>query len=41
MLRSVSVPAVVGLDGEGRVSCRFINPRNDEVHVVLTAVHRP
>jgi hypothetical protein len=41
MLRSVSVPAVVSLDAEGRVACRFINPRNDEVHVVLTAVRRP
>jgi hypothetical protein len=41
MLRSVSVPAVVSVDAEGRVACRFINPRNDELHVVLTAVRRP
>jgi len=41
MLASVSVPAVVSLDGEGRVACRFVNPRNDEVHVVLKARRRP
>jgi hypothetical protein len=41
MLSSVSVPAVVSLDPEGRVACRFINPRNDEVHVVLKARRRP
>jgi hypothetical protein len=41
MLESVSVPAVVYLDQEGRVACRFVNPRNDEVHVVLKARRRP
>ena len=41
MLTSVSVPAVVSLDEEGRVACRFVNPRNDEVHVVLKARRRP
>jgi hypothetical protein len=41
MLSSVSVPAVVSLDEEGRVACRFINPRNDEIHVVLKARRRP
>jgi hypothetical protein len=41
MLASVSVPAVVSLDEEGRVACRFVNPRNDEVHVVLKARRRP
>ena len=41
MLSSVSVPAVVSLDEEGRVACRFVNPRNDEVHVVLKARRRP
>lgn len=41
MLDSVSVPAVVALDEEGRVACRFVNPRNDEIHVVLTARRRP
>jgi len=39
-LGSVSVPAVVSLDGEGRVACRFVNPRNDELHVVLKARKR-
>jgi hypothetical protein len=41
MLSSVSVPAVISLDEEGRVACRFVNPRNDEVHVVLKARRRP
>lgn len=41
MLSSVSVPAVVTLDEEGRVACRFVNPRNDEVHVVLKARRHP
>lgn len=36
-LVSVNVPAVVSLDAEGRVACRFVNPRNDELHVVLKA----
>jgi hypothetical protein len=40
MLGSVSVPAVISLDREG-VACRFVNPRNDEVHVVLKARRRP
>jgi len=40
-LSSVSVPAVVSLDEGGRVACRFVNPRNDEVHVVLKARRRP
>ena len=33
--------AVISLDDEGRVGCRFVNPRNDEVHVVLKARRRP
>jgi len=41
MLTSVSIPAVVTLDDEGRVACRFVNPRNDEIHVVLKARRRP
>jgi hypothetical protein len=41
MLIAVSVPAVITLDQEGRVACRFVNPRNDEVHVVLKARRRP
>ena len=36
-LVSASVPAVVSLDAEGRVVLRFVNPRNDELHVVLKA----
>jgi hypothetical protein len=36
----VNVPAVVSLDREGRVACRFVNPRNDELHVVLRARRR-
>jgi hypothetical protein len=36
-LTAVSVPAIVSLDDEGRVVCRFTNPRNDEIHVVLKA----
>jgi len=41
MLASVSVPAVISLDDPGRIGCRFVNPRNDEVHVVLRARRRP
>jgi len=37
MLTSVSVPAIVSLDAEGLVVCRFTNPRNDEIHVVIKA----
>jgi hypothetical protein len=40
MLTSVSVPAIIALDAEGRVLCRFTNPRNDEIHVVLKARRR-
>jgi hypothetical protein len=39
-LTGVSVPTIVSLDSEGRVSCRFTNPRNDEIHVVLKARQR-
>ena len=39
-LASVSIPAIVSLDDEGRVVCRFSNPRNDELHVVLRARKR-
>lgn len=37
MLTSLSVPAIISLDAEGRVVCRFTNPRNDLIHVVLKA----
>ena len=40
MLTSVSVPAIVMLDAEERVVCRFTNTRNDEIHVVLKARKR-
>jgi hypothetical protein len=39
-LSSVNVPAVVSLDPEGRVACRFVNARDDELHVVLRARRR-
>ena len=41
MLTGVSVSAIVKLDGEGRVTCHFTNPRNDEIHVVIKARLRP
>lgn len=37
MLTGISVPGIVSLDSEGRVSCRLANARNDEMHVVLRA----
>jgi len=37
MLSSVNTPAMISLDGEGRVVCRFNNARNDELHVILKA----
>jgi hypothetical protein len=40
MLTSVSVPAIISLDAEGLVVCRFTNPRNDEIHVVLKGRRR-
>jgi len=40
MLTSVSVPAIVSLDGEGLVKCSFTNTRNDDIHVVLKAKRR-
>jgi len=39
-LSEVSVPAIISLDAEGRINCRFTNPRNDEIHVVLKARQR-
>lgn len=39
-LTGVSVPSIISLDKEGRVVCRFTNPRNDEIHVVLKARRR-
>lgn len=40
MLTEVTVPAIITLDAEGRINCRFTNPRNDELHVVLKARKR-
>jgi hypothetical protein len=40
-LSSLNIPAVISLDEQGRVVCRFINPRPDEVHVILKALRRP
>ena len=39
-LTEVTVPAIISLDPEGRIVCRFSNPRNDEIHVILKAKHR-
>jgi hypothetical protein len=41
MLTESTVPAIVTLDEQGRVTCRFTNPRNDEIHVILKARRRP
>ena len=37
MLTSTSVPAIISMDAEGRLVCRYTNPRNDEIHVVIKA----
>ena len=37
MLSSVNTPAVITLDGEGRVTLRFTNIRNDELAVTIRA----
>lgn len=41
VLAAVSTPAVVLQDDAGRIGLRFINPRNDSLHVVLRARPRP
>jgi hypothetical protein len=41
MLTAVSPPAVIHEDGDGNIALRFINPRNNDVHVVLRARRRP
>jgi hypothetical protein len=41
MLTEVTVPAIIWLDSQGHITCRFTNPRNDEIHVVLKARKRP
>ena len=40
MLTETTVPAIISLDEQGRIVCRFTNPRNDEIHVVLKARRR-
>lgn len=40
MLVSCSVPAIVSLDSDGRISLQLNNPRNDEIHVVIHARKR-
>jgi hypothetical protein len=37
ILTSVNTPAIVSLDGEGRVKLRFTNIRNDELSIVIKA----
>ena len=39
-INSVSVPAIISMDSESRIVCRFTNPRNDEIHVILKARRR-
>ena len=41
MLSSVSTPAIISLDDQGRVTLRFTNPRNDELAVEIKARKRP
>ena len=41
VLTNSSVPAVVTTTQGGRVSLRFVNPRTDEIDVVITARRRP
>ena len=40
ILTGISTPATIFTDDEGRVALRFVNPRNDSVHVVLRARRR-
>jgi hypothetical protein len=40
VLTGISTPATIFTDDEGRVALRFVNPRNDAVHVVLRARRR-
>jgi len=41
MLTSVSIPAVVSLDDQGRITLRFTNTRNGDIAVELKARKRP
>jgi hypothetical protein len=40
-LTNSSIPATVSLDEEGRVRLDFVNPRPDEIAVLITARRRP
>lgn len=39
-LTGVNVPAIIALDANGRITCLFTNPRNDELHVIIKARQR-
>jgi hypothetical protein len=41
ILISVNTPAIVALDGEGRLTLRFSNIRNDELAVTIKARRKP
>src|SRR5262244_1754677 len=41
MLTSVNTPAVISLDGEGRVKLRFTNTRNGDLSIEIKARRRP
>lgn len=41
MLTNCSIPATVSETPDGRVRLDFINPRNDEIQVLITAKRRP
>ena len=41
MITAVNTPAVITLDGQGRVTLRFTNIRNDELAVTIRARRRP
>lgn len=41
VLTNSSVPAVVTTTADGRVALRFVNPRSDEIDVVITAQRQP
>jgi hypothetical protein len=40
MLTSLNSPAIVTLDGEGRITLRFTNIRNDNLAVTIHAKKR-
>jgi hypothetical protein len=41
MVTNCSVPATVSETADGRIRLDFVNPRNDEIAVLLTAAKRP